>query len=262
MNTDKSLSDALASIAHIRLQMARGEVFRGSRSVTTAMTGAIAVGLTLFQSVVPPPTNRNYVMQWLAAAIVSMIIVGVDLALRFRRSPSDLQRELSLRVVEQFMPCLTVGALLTFVVVRFAPGSLWLMPGIWAILFGLGVFATRRMLPHGASVVGGWYLLSGLCGIVLASRDRTHSAPANGSELWHRPVSRRRRPVLEPGAKKWDVLKTNQDRAQGSGVREAGRFAYGSLERLFHERARLSIVSSLAAHRDGVVFSDLKVLCA
>ena len=51
-------------------------------------------------------------------------------------------------------------------------------------------------------------------------------------------------------------------RSQGSGVREAGRFAYGSLERLFHERARLSIVSSLAAYRDGVVFSDLKVLCA
>lgn len=49
---------------------------------------------------------------------------------------------------------------------------------------------------------------------------------------------------------------------RGKDVREAGRFAYGSLERLFHERARLSIVSSLAAHRDGVVFSDLKMLCA
>ncbi len=44
--------------------------------------------------------------------------------------------------------------------------------------------------------------------------------------------------------------------------REAGRFAYGGLERLFHERARLSIVSSLAAHPAGLVFGDLKMLCA
>lgn len=45
-------------------------------------------------------------------------------------------------------------------------------------------------------------------------------------------------------------------------VREAGRFAYGRLERLIHERARLSILSSLAAHSEGLVFGDLKALCA
>ena len=45
-------------------------------------------------------------------------------------------------------------------------------------------------------------------------------------------------------------------------VREAGRFAYEGLERLFHERARLSIVASLAAHADGLVFGDLKSLCS
>lgn len=54
----------------------------------------------------------------------------------------------------------------------------------------------------------------------------------------------------------------SEPRPKGKSVREAGRFAYGSLERLFHERARLSIVASLAAHRDGAVFTDLKALCA
>src|SRR5262249_55207553 len=37
--------------------------------------------------------------------------------------------------------------------------------------------------------------------------------------------------------------------------------AYGGLERIFHERARLSILSSLAAHPEGLVFNDLKSLC-
>lgn len=45
-------------------------------------------------------------------------------------------------------------------------------------------------------------------------------------------------------------------------VREPGRFAYEGLDRLFHEKARLSILSSLAAHAEGLVFSDLKALCA
>src|SRR5262245_37257078 len=42
---------------------------------------------------------------------------------------------------------------------------------------------------------------------------------------------------------------------------ETGRFAYDGLERLFHEKARLSIMTSLVAHPRGLVFSDLKELC-
>jgi DNA-binding MarR family transcriptional regulator len=44
--------------------------------------------------------------------------------------------------------------------------------------------------------------------------------------------------------------------------KEAGRFAYEGLERLLHERSRLSVLSSLAAHPQGLLFNDLKMLCA
>jgi DNA-binding HxlR family transcriptional regulator len=43
---------------------------------------------------------------------------------------------------------------------------------------------------------------------------------------------------------------------------ESGRFAYEGLERVIHEKARLSIVSSLATHPQGLLFNDLKELCA
>lgn len=43
---------------------------------------------------------------------------------------------------------------------------------------------------------------------------------------------------------------------------EPGRFAYEGLDRLIHEKARLSILSSLASHGRGLVFGDLKRLCA
>jgi DNA-binding MarR family transcriptional regulator len=41
-----------------------------------------------------------------------------------------------------------------------------------------------------------------------------------------------------------------------------GRFAYDGLDRIIHEKARLGIVTSLATHPMGVVFTDLKDLCA
>jgi DNA-binding transcriptional ArsR family regulator len=43
---------------------------------------------------------------------------------------------------------------------------------------------------------------------------------------------------------------------------DRGRFAYEGLDRLFHERARLAILTTLASRPAGVLFSDLKALCA
>jgi DNA-binding MarR family transcriptional regulator len=40
-----------------------------------------------------------------------------------------------------------------------------------------------------------------------------------------------------------------------------GRYAYEGLERVFHEKARLGIMTSLISQPRGVVFSDLKELC-
>jgi DNA-binding MarR family transcriptional regulator len=41
-----------------------------------------------------------------------------------------------------------------------------------------------------------------------------------------------------------------------------GRFAYEGLDRVIHERARLSVLTSLLTHSKGLTFADLKELCA
>ncbi|HVA51329.1 MAG TPA: transcriptional regulator [Pirellulales bacterium] len=41
-----------------------------------------------------------------------------------------------------------------------------------------------------------------------------------------------------------------------------GRFAYDGLERVMHEKARLGIMTSLVTHPEGLLFADLKELCA
>ena len=41
-----------------------------------------------------------------------------------------------------------------------------------------------------------------------------------------------------------------------------GRFSYQGLDRVMHEKARLGILASLAAHSGGLLFNDLKQVCS
>ena len=42
---------------------------------------------------------------------------------------------------------------------------------------------------------------------------------------------------------------------------DAGQFAYEGLDRVFHERARLGVLTCLVAHPKGLMFNDLRRLC-
>ena len=52
-------------------------------------------------------------------------------------------------------------------------------------------------------------------------------------------------------------MKRKQEQEPG-----AGRFAYEGLDRVLHEKARLGVLVSLSARPDGLVFGELKQLCA
>jgi DNA-binding transcriptional ArsR family regulator len=52
-------------------------------------------------------------------------------------------------------------------------------------------------------------------------------------------------------------LKTRNKKSGGS-----SRFAYDGLNRVIHERARVSVLTSLITHSKGLAFSELKQLCA
>lgn len=48
----------------------------------------------------------------------------------------------------------------------------------------------------------------------------------------------------------------------GTDKQDPHRFAYDGLDRVIHERARLSVLTSLVTHARGVSFAELKQLCA
>ena len=42
---------------------------------------------------------------------------------------------------------------------------------------------------------------------------------------------------------------------------ESGRYAFDGLDRVFHEKARLGILTCLVSHADGMAFGELRDLC-
>ncbi len=55
---------------------------------------------------------------------------------------------------------------------------------------------------------------------------------------------------------------TKRKQSEGIPPPREGRFAYEGLDRVLHEKARLSIMTSLTTQSEGLAFSDLRMLCA
>lgn len=56
--------------------------------------------------------------------------------------------------------------------------------------------------------------------------------------------------------------RTTDNAPRDRGRAGEGRFAFEGLDRVMHEKARLSILASLASNAGGLLFNDLKDLCS
>jgi hypothetical protein len=174
----EELDRALADITAIRSQLARGSEFRGYGPMTVAATGFMAVAAAAIQALwLPNPAADllGYVVIWVATAAVSIVLIGIEMVARSRRIHSGLADAMIHAATEQFTPAGVAGALLTFVLFRFAPQSLWMLPGLWQIIFSLGIFASCRSLPRPMFAAGVWYLAAGLAGLAFANGAHAYS---------------------------------------------------------------------------------------
>ncbi len=143
---------------------------------------------------------------------------------------------------------------MTVVLLRAAPESLWMLPGLWQIFYSLGIFASCRLLPRPTFWVAVFYL-----GPVWRSwpwrtarrrfRPGPWAFPSEPANCWPPPCF-----IAHLERDHASVLKPNRRESNG-------RFAYDGLERVFHEKARLGIMTSLVSQPRGVVFADLKEMC-
>lgn len=159
------LDKALEEIRSIRRQVARSTEFRGYGSATLAGTSGFAILAAVVQAhLVPDPVNHisTYLGIWVATAILSAALIGLQTINRTRRVHSGMADEMLRMAIEQFMPSFVAGALVTGILFKFAPSAMWMLPGLWQLIFSLGVFSSCRFLPRPMLTAGIWYLATGL----------------------------------------------------------------------------------------------------
>jgi hypothetical protein len=161
------LHKALHDITSIRRDLARSTQFRGYGPATLAATGIFAIIAAVIQAKwIPDPISHHplpYLRIWASLAAISATLTGVQVVTRTRRVHSGLSNEMLRQAIEQFLPALAAGILLTLVLLRhYSPETFWMLPGLWQIVFSLGVFASCRFLPRPMLAAGTWYLACGL----------------------------------------------------------------------------------------------------
>ncbi len=148
------VEDALRQVADIHAQVARSSFFRGYRAEIAVGQAAVALGTAAAEwaawgSIEP----QTHALIWLGVALVCALASLIDLGLRWRTLP----RRSPQIAAQQLVPALAVG-------VALAP-LLWdqaeLLPGIWTMLFGVGLLSSAPYLPGHIRLLGLFYLAAG-----------------------------------------------------------------------------------------------------
>jgi hypothetical protein len=154
-------SRALSQIAEIHQQIAKGEIYRGYRSVPIALSGVVGLAAAVAQ---PARINSDPVLfleYWTAIAGLAGVIGLVEVIYNYAVRDHASGRRRTRQVLGQFLPAVLGGAVVTTAFAHIGTQLVPLLPGIWAICFGIGTFASRPYLPRFAGIVALYYCVAG-----------------------------------------------------------------------------------------------------
>jgi hypothetical protein len=158
--------DALDRLDQIHDHLTRSEVYRGFRVPAVASVGVLALAAAALQPLAP---GVGFVWYWVVVAGVGALIGTAAAVHAYAYREDDFARRRTRRVMAQFLPCLVAGGAVTVALARAGPEFVALLPGLWAVLFGLGVVAARPHLPSAIWLVGLGYAAVGVVLLLRAS---------------------------------------------------------------------------------------------
>ncbi|MCC6673504.1 MAG: hypothetical protein IT458_20770 [Planctomycetes bacterium] len=161
------IEQALEQISAIHAQVLRSEVYRGYRARSAALTSLLVLAAAGIQAWWWPAAEPfEFAVWWVGVALLCAAVCAADLL-----GTAGVRREHGCRtatVLLQFAPAAAVGAALPWLLLRIGAEASAVLPGLWAAVFGLGVFASRPYLPRAVGWVALYYLLAGVVLLILA----------------------------------------------------------------------------------------------
>ncbi len=153
------LDDALEQVREIHRHAARAAVYKGYRAAIVALSGVVGVAAGVAGPYVAPGyAAGRLIFYWSAIAAFNIGVCGTLMLYRFLRRETQLERVRTLAVAGQFTPLILAGALVSAVFYSTAAETQRLLPGIWALLFALGIVGLRPYLPALTILGAAWYL--------------------------------------------------------------------------------------------------------
>lgn len=138
---------AMDNLRYIRETMERAASFTAVPGV-----GGIAIGCTALAAAGiagSRPTLASWLLVWLVEGLLAWSIGLAGAAVKARRSRVPLLSGSGRKFLENFVPALAAGGLLTLALYRAGAGAA--LPGTWMLLYGAGVVtagaASVRVVP-------------------------------------------------------------------------------------------------------------------
>lgn len=170
------VSRALEQIAEIHQQLAKGEVYRGYRPLPMAGSGLMGILAAALQ---PRGLGWNdpigFVLYWTGIAAISALIASSEIVHNYVVRESSTERRRTRRVTAQLLPALAAGAIISATFVHLSPALIAVLPGLWSLFFGLGIFASRPYLPRASGWVALYYFVAGIGLLWFSPTDVPHS---------------------------------------------------------------------------------------
>lgn len=156
------LTEALHSLSEIHAHLARGEVYQGVKARPVMFSGLIGILAAIVQPrLVADGDVHSFVWYWLLAAVVCALAGASGAILSYFLDEDELARRRTRIVVGQLLPSLAVGAFLTLALLPVMDRCIGMLPGVWAMLYALGLFSTRPYLPRATGWIGLYFVVAG-----------------------------------------------------------------------------------------------------
>jgi hypothetical protein len=159
-----NVTDALERIVAIHSHLAKAEEYRGYRPAALAASGVLGLLAPLAQPWLSAEDDASaFVRYWIGTGLACAALAGSATVIGYLRQEDEFARRRTRTVMIQFLPCLFTGVAVTAALARpdRLAGSVVFLPGLWALMYGLGTVASLPYLPRLAGVVAAWYLVAG-----------------------------------------------------------------------------------------------------
>ncbi|HTU71623.1 MAG TPA: hypothetical protein VMF11_15075 [Candidatus Baltobacteraceae bacterium] len=156
---------AVLDLAEVRDRLAMTQRFRGYSGAAAVASGALAIIAGLLQAfLIGNPHSgygdRIYASIWVVCGTAAAIVNYGSIAHWFVSDASVRDRWQTRTVGLSILPAIALGAALTLALL--ARDAFWFLPGIWYGCYGVGLFASRTMLPREVLPISAFFLIAGI----------------------------------------------------------------------------------------------------